>query len=168
MSDLKEVPIFVPERALYRSVGTLNIHFKFKIMQPTTVTNGRNGSPASTNQVASTSIKTLNSTGTQARKGALARYYDFCDRQDHQRAFWFIVPLMIMSAAIMPVTIFMMSYFGFFLPFIGISILSFFTNIILSIAGQPTRVTITFFLFTVAFHFAVPLLLFVIGLLTGS
>ena len=95
------------------------------------------------------------------KTGILSRYYDFCDKEEKQRTLWFIIPLMSLASAIMPVTIFLMSYFDFFLFFVAISILLFFTNIILSIAGQPTRVTITFYLFTVLFHFLAPLLCFV-------
>lgn len=76
---------------------------------------------------------------------------------------------MALSAGVMPPSIMLMSYFsGLFMPFIAVSILLFFTNIILSIAGKPVQVTVPFFLFTVAFHFGVPLLCFIGSLLMGT
>ncbi|MCC6726424.1 MAG: hypothetical protein IT258_18120 [Saprospiraceae bacterium] len=102
-------------------------------------------------------------------KSLSGRYRAFLEREEKNRTLWFIVPLMVLSAGVMPPTIFLMSYFGgLFLPFVGISILLFFTNITLSIAGQPVRVTIGFFLFTVAFHFVVPLLCFIATQLMGG
>lgn len=104
---------------------------------------------------------------SNGRNSLLERYLAFCEQEEKQRALWFIIPLMVLSAAVMPISIFLMSYFDFYIAFIAVSILLFFTNIILSIAEQPTRVTISFFLFTVVFHFAVPLICFVANLLLG-
>lgn len=53
-----------------------------------------------------------------------------------------------------------MSYFSGFIAFVGISILLFFTNIVLTIAEQPTKTKITFYLITVLFHVIVPLITF--------
>lgn len=105
---------------------------------------------------------------TKDRNSLLDRYLAFCEREEKERALWFIVPLMVLPAAVMPISIFLMSYFDMFLAFVGVSILLFFTNIILGIAGQPARVTISFFLFTVAFSFIVPLLCFIVRVLFGN
>mgnify|MGYP001262182905 CR=1 FL=1 len=108
-----------------------------------------------------------NQAPSNGKTSLLERYLEFCEREEKQRTLWFIIPLMVLSAAVMPISIFLMSYFDFFIAFIAVSILLFFTNIILSIAEQPTKVTISFFLFTVLFHFGVPLVCFVADLIRG-
>ncbi len=84
------------------------------------------------------------------------RYLAFCDRQMKQRTLWYLIPLMALPAAVMPISIFAMSYFGGYLPFVGVSMLLFFSNILVNIAGQNTRWTITLFLLTILFHLIIP------------
>lgn len=93
------------------------------------------------------------------------KYLNFCDQQMKQRTLWYLIPLMSLSAAIMPISIFLMSYFEGYIVFVAISILLFFGNIILSIADQPTRVTITFYLLTLLVHFLVPLISLILFIL---
>ncbi|MCB0539602.1 MAG: hypothetical protein R3A50_04245 [Saprospiraceae bacterium] len=92
--------------------------------------------------------------------GIAARYTEFCKSQENQGILWYLIPLMSLPAAIMPISIFAMSYFSGFIAFVGISILLFFTNIVLTIAEQPTKTKITFYLITVLFHVIVPLITF--------
>ncbi len=112
--------------------------------------------------IAITSSILKNKKKKQGQKQGFATKYDaFCKGQEGQSMLWYLVPLMSMPAAIMPISIFIMSYFPGFIPFVGVSMLLFFSNIILTISEQSTKTRITFFLLTVAFHIAVPLLSFV-------
>ncbi len=102
---------------------------------------------------------------SEKKKGMVQRYWEFCDRQMRMSTVWFLIPLMSLSAAIMPMSILLMSYFSWYILFVGISILMFFGNIILNIAGYGTRKTITFYLLTVLFNFLSPLLSWVVMVL---
>ncbi len=90
--------------------------------------------------------------------GLKRKYLDFCDSQMNERTLWYLIPLISLSAAIMPAGIFLMSYFDWYIGFVGFSIILFFANIIISIAEQHTRVTITFYLITVLIHILAPVL----------
>lgn len=100
------------------------------------------------------------------KKSLLERYDFFCRQQEKQTVLWYLIPLMSLPAAVMPISIFAMSYFSGFIAFIGISILLFFTNIILTIAEQSSKTKITFYLVTVFFHVAVPLIALLFKLLS--
>ena len=91
-----------------------------------------------------------------------SRYLAYCDRQMQQRTLWYLLPLMSLSAAVMPIGIFLMSYFSWYLPFVAISILLFFANIVVNIADQHTRTTITVYLFTLLVHVLTPLISFLL------
>lgn len=93
----------------------------------------------------------------------LSRYWAYCDRQMKQRTLWYLLPLMSLSAAVMPIGIFLMSYFTWYLSFVAISILLFFANIVVNIAGQHTRTTITIYLITLLVHVLAPLLSFLLS-----
>lgn len=80
------------------------------------------------------------------------RYLDFCDAQMKQRTVWFLIPLMSLSAAIMPAGFVLMWNFDWYTVYVAISVLTFFGNIILNIAEQNTRTTISFYFITVLFH----------------
>ena len=106
---------------------------------------------------------------TPERRSLRQRYLDFCERGEKQRALWFIVPLMTLAAVVMPPSILLMFYFPSVLTaFITASIVLFFINIILSIAEQPPRVTISFFLFTVLFYIFAPLICSIVSLFSGG
>lgn len=92
------------------------------------------------------------------RKSWLEQYFAFCDRQTEQRTLWYLIPLMSLPAAVMPISIFLMSYFEGYLLFVGASMLLFFANVIVHIAELSTRWTISLFLATVGFNFSLPLL----------
>jgi hypothetical protein len=91
------------------------------------------------------------------RKKTLLEQYDiFCRRQEKQAVLWYMIPLMSLPAAVMPISIFAMSYLPGFIPFIGVSILLFFGNIILNIADVKRKTIITFYFATVLIHILVP------------
>lgn len=100
-------------------------------------------------------------------QGFLARYNEFCRRQESQGILWYLIPLMSLSAVVMPVSIMAMSWLPGYIPFIAVSILLFFTNVVLTIAEQSKKVVITFYLFTVAFHLVVPFFIFVFELMAS-
>lgn len=117
-----------------------------------------------------TTLVHSNSYKTQdhSHKSLRQRYLDFCDQEEKERTLWFILPLMTLPAVIMPITIFMMSAFSaVYVYFVGASMLLFFANLIMSIAGKPTRVLISFFIFTLLFHFLMPLACFLVSLVIG-
>jgi len=104
-------------------------------------------------------------TEEKKRKAGIAtRYHAFYKRQENQGMLWFLISLISLPAVVMPISILAMSYLSGFVTFIGISMLMFFTNIILTIAEQPTKTKITFYLITVLFHLVVPLVVFLFGL----
>lgn len=92
------------------------------------------------------------------RKSGWQQYLAFCDRQMEQRTLWYLIPLMALPAAVMPISIFLMSYFDGYLLFVGASMLLFFANIIVNIADLNTRWTISLFLATILFNFLLPFL----------
>lgn len=91
------------------------------------------------------------------RESWLQQYLSFCDRQMDQRTLWYLIPLMSLPAAVMPISIFLMSYFEGYLLFVGASMLLFFSNVVANIAELSTRWTISLFLGTLAFNFLLPL-----------
>gem|GEM_PF-1364940 len=106
----------------------------------------------------------VNTTKTK-KKSMKERYLEYCDSQTKEGLLWYLIPLMTLSAAVMPPSIFAMSYFTGYIAFIAISILLFYTNIILCIAEQSTRVTITTYFLTLVFHILVPLICFLVSIL---
>lgn len=107
----------------------------------------------------------LYNTTSKNKKSLKDKYLDFCDSQMPYQTLWYLIPLMSLSAAIMPISIFLMSYFKGYLLFIAVSVLLFYTNIILSIVQKHTRTLITMYLFTVLFHIICPLTSFLIKFL---
>jgi len=97
------------------------------------------------------------------KTGIASRYEVFCKGQEKQGMIWYLIPLITLPTVIMPISIIAMSFFSGYIAFIGISILLFFANIVLSIAEQPTKTKITLYLITVLFHIAVPLISFLFG-----
>ena len=98
------------------------------------------------------------------KPGIVARYEAFCKGQEKQGMLWFLIPLMSLPAVVMPISIMGMSYFSGFIAFIAVSILLFYTNIVLTVAERTVKARITFYLFTVLFHIVVPLGAFLLGL----
>lgn len=83
-------------------------------------------------------------------KSIKERYFEYCDSQ--AKIVWFLIPLMSLSAAIMPAGFVLMWSFDWYLAYVFFSVILFFGNIILNIAERNTRETISFYLFTIAFH----------------
>ncbi|MCB0628448.1 MAG: hypothetical protein R2806_25300 [Saprospiraceae bacterium] len=100
----------------------------------------------------------------QQQTGLAARYEAFCRRQEKQTMVWYLIPLMSLPAVVMPISIMAMSYFTGFIAFIALSILLFYTNIVLTVAERPVKTRITFYLFTVLVHIVIPLAAFLLTL----
>ncbi len=94
------------------------------------------------------------------KAGIVARYQTFCAKQEKQGVLWYLIPLMTLPTIVMPASIMAMSYFSGYMAFIGISTLLFFANITLTIAEQPVKTKVTFYLLTVLFHVLVPVIAF--------
>ena len=82
--------------------------------------------------VKSIASNTVTTKEKKHKAGIVARYETFCKTQEKQGMLWYLIPLMSLPAAIMPISIIAMSYFSGYLAFIGISILLFFTNVVLT------------------------------------
>lgn len=86
------------------------------------------------------------------------RYLQFCDRQSSM--LWFLLPLITLTCIFMPVSISLVYYFagpeGIYLPFVTLSMLVFFGNILLNIAEMNTRTTISAYLLSILLHIAGP------------
>ncbi len=107
-------------------------------------------------------------TKEKKHKAGITNWYDaFCKEQEKQGILWFLIPLMSMPTVIMPLSIMAMSYFPGYIAFIGISIVLFFTNIVLTVAEQSIKTKINFFLITIAYHLFIPLFAFLFGLYLG-
>ncbi|MEL7221217.1 MAG: hypothetical protein AAGJ93_07860 [Bacteroidota bacterium] len=95
-----------------------------------------------------------------AKPGLLSRYLAYCDKQMKQRTLWYLIPLISLCGAVMPIGIFLISYISVgnaFLLFAAFSMLTFFANVIVNISEQHTRVTITTYWATVVLHILIPL-----------
>ena len=87
------------------------------------------------------------------RTSIVEKYLDYCDAQMKDRVLWYLIPLIVLSGCVIPVSIFFMLDASWFMIFVPITMLMFFGNIILNIAEQHTRITITAFIVTVIFNF---------------
>jgi hypothetical protein len=86
----------------------------------------------------------------------LKKYLTFTESQMEHRTLWFLIPLILLPTAIMPVSIILMYGSSWYLAFVGLSIILFFSNVVINIAQLPTKVTISVFLFTVLIHILLP------------
>jgi len=85
----------------------------------------------------------------------LDQYLSFCDRQQNKRAYWFILPLVTISTIIMPIGASALSYTSCLIPYIAASILSFYANVLASVAQYSIRVIIGTYIATILFHLIV-------------
>ena len=97
------------------------------------------------------------------KKSIKERYLDYCDSQMNQRLFWYLLALITLSSVVMPISLFMMSYFDWFVQFVGFSILLFYTNIMATIAEMNTRVMMTIYFISLAIFFLAPVISFFIN-----
>ena len=109
-------------------------------------------------QITSAAPKSLLKTNTHT--DWWQRYLQFCDGQSAQYMLWFLLPLTTLTCIFMPVSISLVYFFtgieGIYLPFITLSMLAFFGNILLNIAGMGTRATISAYLLSILLHIAGP------------
>lgn len=96
--------------------------------------------------------KTAIQQNVQVKRSLMQRYYDFCDAQMKNKTMWYIVPLITLSAVVMPLSIILASYYNWPTIIVGGSMLLFFSNIIASVAAMHTRVVITLYFLTVFLH----------------
>ncbi|MBK8501552.1 MAG: hypothetical protein IPL46_04720 [Saprospiraceae bacterium] len=94
------------------------------------------------------------------KMGFVARYDAFCKRQESEGLLWYLIPLMTLPTIIMPISTIAMSFLTGYIAFVGVSILLFFANIIVTIAGLSQKTVISTYLFTVLFHIMAPLFIF--------
>jgi len=104
-------------------------------------------------------------TPTKSKPTLLERYYAFCDAEMKNRMVWFLLPLMSLSAAAMPISITIMYYYAaypVYLAFVAFTILAFYANILATIAEKNTRVTITLYFITLALFTIIPIISFLL------
>lgn len=77
------------------------------------------------------------------------------DSSTNYSFFWYVLPLISLPACVIPIGIALMAGTDFFLPYVAISILSFFANIIASIGGGGMKLLMMIYGATMAFHLAV-------------
>lgn len=82
----------------------------------------------------------------------LEQYLSFCDRQQNRRAYWFVFPLVTISTIVMPIGAAALSYTDYLIPYIAASILSFYTNVLASVAQFSIQAIIHTYIATILFH----------------
>lgn len=97
-------------------------------------------------------INVYNLPAVAKRKSIKERYLAYCDEQMKQKTVWFLVPMVSLGAAVMPAGFTLMLNFDWYIGYVAISILMFFGNLILNVADQNTRITISFYFITILFH----------------
>lgn len=95
---------------------------------------------------------------TLNRMTILRRYEKFCDRQQGKQFLWYSISFTTLIGAIMPIALITMYYTPWFYPFIILSMLLFFGNILTIIGEASIKVVISFYLFTVFINLMVPAL----------
>ncbi|MXV52474.1 hypothetical protein GS399_15975 [Pedobacter sp. HMF7647] len=83
------------------------------------------------------------------------RYIIFADTQKSLHTVWWMISLLAHSCVLVPLTfLFVYSFHGPVVPFLGASLVLFFSNIIANMGGASTRFTIFIFFLSLAAHIA--------------
>jgi len=81
------------------------------------------------------------------------KYLTFADGQTENRLGWFLVSIILHSTILVPLTfIVVYSLGGYVVPFLAISMVLFFSNIVANMSGANTRVTIFLFGLSLFIH----------------
>ncbi len=87
------------------------------------------------------------------KKGIFENYFEFCDQLNEFNIVLYIIGLLSLTSIFIPIGVYLLQSSEWLLAYIITSMVLFLTNIVLHVDGQKTRVTITFFLVNVGFHF---------------
>lgn len=91
------------------------------------------------------------------------KYLAYCDSQMKDPLVWYLIPLIIFSAVVIPIITLVLYLLG--LPYIWVmsfSVLLFYANIIVNIGGYNTRITITTFLVTTLIMILIPIMSYIL------
>jgi len=104
--------------------------------------------------MATHSIQTnTNVQGTFQGLGLIKKFNDFADSQQKWAMAYFIGSLMVIGSFFLPVTFLMVySLNGPVIPFLGISMISFFMTLIANMSGMGIRACLYSFLFSILLH----------------
>lgn len=82
-----------------------------------------------------------------------AKYLKFADSQKPNHLFWWLISLLLHSTMFVPLTFVIVSSLGgHTAPFLAISMILFFFNIVANMGGASTRVTIFLFALSLVAH----------------
>ena len=103
--------------------------------------------------MATQKIQTLDLNTSVATTGLWSKYMAFVDSQKSNSMFWWLGSLMLHGCLLVPLT-FLMVYTldGPSLPFLFISLISFFINIIANMGGAGFRFTFSSLVFSILVH----------------
>lgn len=88
----------------------------------------------------------------QNNPGVLAKYLNFVDGQQKNRMLWFLIALSVHATVFLPLPIFLVGYFNAPVAVLGITMVSFFANLVANMGGSGIRTTFTFFMASILLH----------------
>ena len=90
------------------------------------------------------------------RKTIGSRYNEFCDRQKDKEFLWYSLSFITLIGSIMPISLMTMFSTPYFYPFVFLSMLLFFGNILVVIGRTSIKFIISFYLITVCLNILIP------------
>jgi len=96
------------------------------------------------------------------KKTMMERYDDYCIQQKGKEFLWYSIAFISLVGSIMPLSLIAMSFSPVFYPFIFVSMILFFGNILTVIGRSSIKFIISFYLFTVLFNILIPILSFLL------
>jgi len=93
--------------------------------------------------------------GSSANLNIVKRFNEFADSQQNWAIAYFIGSLMVIGSFFLPVTFLVVNTLnGPVIPFLGISMISFFISLIANMSGMGIRACLYSFLFSILLHMA--------------
>lgn len=96
------------------------------------------------------------------KKTLIDRYDGFCSRQSGKEFLWYSISFITLIGSIMPVSFIIMYFTPWFYPFVFISMMLLFGNMLTVIGQAKIRFIISFYLFTVSINILIPILSFLL------
>lgn len=80
------------------------------------------------------------------------RFIDFVSGQQQNHTLWFFIILMVNGVLVLPVPAVLIYYFNAPVWVLGVTMLSFFANLIVNMGGESAKTTLIFFFGSLAIH----------------
>lgn len=80
------------------------------------------------------------------------KFIDFIAGQQQNHTLWFFIILMVYGVLVLPVPAVLIYYFNAPVWVLGITMLSFFANLIVNMGGESAKTTLIFFFGSLAIH----------------